>query len=817
MAWKACMAAIEAAAGRPLTDDEADSILTALAHRTAYAERSGRAIDPAQAAREASAQVSADLAIAAQIERRNRLLNLAKRAELTGWVGAHFGNNLAEGIEAVIAGVNRAKPGARNGAAQLQARLQKAYAAGFAADLERSGHAKLFATGAVDREVGRALWAFGKEAEADLLRGIPKEAIEIARVVGKWQDVTRTDANAAGAWIRKYEGYIVRQSHEAEKIRRAGYEAWKAEAVQRFDLDRMLAESDADSAEAMLKGIYGDLSTGNHMRATPPDEPSPFKGPANVAKKVSQSRTIHFKTADDWFDYNARFGTGNLRESIIRGLTHSADSTGLMQKLGTNPKAMVDAVRADAVEAAKSAGNLDAVAKLGDKQVRLDNMMAAVDGTMNMPGNASWARRLANVRAWETMAKLGAMLLSQLNDVVIYAAGTRYQGRGFFSGVHESIAGLGRGLADRERRDLAASLGVVLENLPGELGRVGEFSEPGAMSGAVRTFMKLNGSQWWVDRMRTSAAFGMSHHMALSADHAWGALNAEYRRVFSLYDIGEKEWDAIRASAQKQVDGRAYIVPEAIETKAVRDKLATYFSDQTSFLALEPDARTRAVMLQGTRPGTWTGEFARFALQFKSFTGAYMQKVVGRELYGRGFEGDSIFGALRNGNGEMQGLAQLILMSTLAGYGSMVLKDVAKGRTPRDPTESPEQAAKVFAAALVQGGGAGIYGDFLFGEASRYGGGTIESLAGPVPSTVGRLVDLYHKALRGDDVAAPAFREVLNNTPYLNLFYTRAALDYLLFYRIQEAMNPGYLRRMERRVKDENDQTFLLKPSEVVR
>lgn len=816
MSWKQCMTAIEAAAGRALTDDESDAILTALAHRAAYAERTGRAIDPTQAAREAAAEMAGELAAAAHIEKRNRLLNLAKRAELTGWIGAHFGNNLAEGIEAMIAGVNRAKPGARNGAAQMQARLHKAYAAGFAADLERTGHAKIFASGAMDRDVARALWAFGKKTEAAMLRGVPREAVEIARVVAKWQETTRTDANAAGAWIRKYDGYIVRQSHEAEKIRRAGFEAWRAEALQRFDIDRMFAESDADSVDGMLKGIFNDLASGNHMRAAPADEPSPFKGPANIAKKASQSRTIHFRDADAWFDYNASFGTGNLRESLMRGLSHSADQTGLMLKLGTNPKAMIEAVRDDAVEAAKAAGNVDTVAKLRDKEVRLGNMMAAVDGTMNMPGNATAARRLANIRGWETMAKLGAMLLSQLNDVVIYAAGTRYQGRGVFSGLHESITGLGRGMADRERRDLAASLGVVLENLPGELGRVGEFSEPGAMSSLVRTFMKYNGSRWWVDRMRTSAAFGMSHHMALSADKAFGALNAEYRRVFSLYDIGEREWNTIRASAQKQVDGRAYIVPEAIKDKAVRDKLATYFSDQTSFLALEPDARTRAVMLQGTRPGTWTGEFARFALQFKSFTGAYMQKVVGRELYGRGYEGDSIIGALRNGNGEMQGMAQLILMSTLAGYGSMVLKDVAKGRTPRDPTESPEQAAKVFAAALVQGGGAGIYGDFLFGESSRYGGGTIESIAGPVPSTVGRVVDLYHRAIRGDDVAAPAFRELLNNTPYANLFYTRAALDYLIFYRIQESMNPGYLQRMERRIQDQNDQTFLLRPSEVV-
>ena len=45
---------------------------------------------------------------------------------------------------------------------------------------------------------------------------------------------------------------------------------------------------------------------------------------------------------------------------------------------------------------------------------------------------------------------------------------------------------------------------------------------------------------------------------------------------------------------------------------------------------------------------------------------------------------------------------------------------------------------------------------------------------------------------------------------------TRAALDYMILYRIQEALNPGSLKRMERRLKDEQNQEFLLPPSEAV-
>ena len=54
------------------------------------------------------------------------------------------------------------------------------------------------------------------------------------------------------------------------------------------------------------------------------------------------------------------------------------------------------------------------------------------------------------------------------------------------------------------------------------------------------------------------------------------------------------------------------------------------------------------------------------------------------------------------------------------------------------------------------------------------------------------------------------------NIPFANLFYVKGAMDYLVWYQLQEALNPGYLRRMERRVKRENDQEYWLAPSKLV-
>ena len=63
-------------------------------------------------------------------------------------------------------------------------------------------------------------------------------------------------------------------------------------------------------------------------------------------------------------------------------------------------------------------------------------------------------------------------------------------------------------------------------------------------------------------------------------------------------------------------------------------------------------------------------------------------------------------------------------------------------------------------------------------------------------------------------VLADAFKVVRENTPFNNIFYTKPAWDYLLTYRLQEAINPGYLRRMERRLKKDDGITFMFPPSE---
>ena len=133
------------------------------------------------------------------------------------------------------------------------------------------------------------------------------------------------------------------------------------------------------------------------------------------------------------------------------------------------------------------------------------------------------------------------------------------------------------------------------------------------------------------------------------------------------------------------------------------------------------------------------------------------------------------------------------------------MKDALKGYwPPRDPTDP-----KVILAALQQGGALGIYGDFLFGEVNRFGGGLLGTVAGPTIGTFTQAVEMGFKvrdAALGDEKAirgADWLNFGLGNTPGANLFYLRPALDFLFINSLREAASPGYLARQDkRRLKD---------------
>ncbi|MFJ1336755.1 hypothetical protein ACIKP7_01285 [Pseudomonas caricapapayae] len=836
-----CADAVRAAAG-DMESGEIQEIFQLLRGRTQEILAREGALSSEQAALRAADELAKQAEHAAIIEKRNALLNVRARARLVSFVRDQFADRPDLGIESFLVGTNVARQGSRLSVAAEQKALGDAYIGGLLSDLDRADLVPILAKGDSDQDIADALWRIGKDLDT---KDLNPQVVEIAKLIQKYQEGARLDANRAGANIGKLPGYIARQSHDSERIGQAGFDKWAEEILPRLDPETFKGEGDPS---AFLKGVYDGLVSGDHLKAQSDVKPNGFRGPANLAKKVSQERVLHFKDGVAWHEYNQLFGTGNLREAVLRGLDLSGQNTGLMRRLGTNPEANLNMAMDVIREDVRKSGDPAALSNFNDaRRGPIGNRFKEVSGQTRIPGNATQARVAANVRAWQSLSKLGGALLSSFTDLPVAASEMRYQGRSFLGSLAEMAGGLMKGRGSAEQRQILSSYGVYADSMRGEIMRrfSADDSVGGKMSRGMSLFFRLNGLSWWTDANKASAGLMMSHNLAQNKGKAWGSLDSNYKRALGLYDLDAGKWDLLREMDMRMADGRDYMTPDGVagisderigqylgglnrpvSEGAIREvrqdlerSLRAYVNDRVTYAVLEPDARTRSIMNQGTQPGTVPGDLLRFLTQFKSFPAAYMQKTLGRELYGRGYAptalgnnfrgGRDLINALRNGNGERLALAQLILWTTAFGYMSTASKDLAKGREPR-PADDP----KTWIAAMVQGGGLGIFGDYLFGEANRFGNSALESAAGPALGTAADLANLWARAKEGDDTAASALRLAQNNTPFLNLFYTRIALDHLFLFSAQEALSPGSLRRTEERIRQENGQQFLIRPSQ---
>lgn len=829
-----------------MTDKELDEVLEQMRGRQANLIRGGA--DPSTAAAQAGMEVAETLRAAAAIERRNALINRRIRIEALDYLNTTWGDNLAEGVLSILYGSSFAREGSRASVNAAQSANFRRYMGGVFGELEAAGLFDVLKRGELDRDVFVAMRSIN---DAAALKQLPEQAVAIAKILTKWQEVSRIEANRAGAWIGKVDDYGLRQTHNSDRLMRAGEAKWKADILPRLDLPRMFPDGPPKDLDDWLHETFLNIVTGVRDANPSAGKMAAFKGPGNLAKKLSQERVLHFRTADDAFQYNIDYGMGNIRESYVTGMHQAAESTGLMQVLGTNPEYNIKAV-VDAVRSRLSRSDPAALKKFDDATrsgKRIDNAYLEVSGQTRRAASARLAAVGQGIRVWNTLTGLGGAVVSAVTDVPIRASLLRYQGQSYLQQLGKGLLGpltrLADGLDSADRKAVLSAAGYFNEVAMGNL--ASRFSPddtiPGALNRATNTFFKWNLLAQWTDSMRRSTLEAMAHYWGGIADRSYAQLSDRNRMALTRFRIGEKEWGVI-SKGITEADGRKFLTPQAVrdmdpdafrslapdrirEAKAaavragkpeqaetsirkilddtraqMADRLQQFYADDLDSAVISPDARTQSFIRQGQQAGTPIGEALRMFWQFKSFGIAIMQRAFLRELRGYGPKASI---------SQAKGIALLMLGSLGFGYMAMTLKDLIKGKTPR-PLDNP----KTWTAAMAQGGGMGIYGDFLFGESSRLGGGFLETLGGP---TVGKLADtkrLFDAAKSGEDVGAQGLRFVVSNTPGNNLFYSRMALDYLFLYEMQEAMSPGYLRRMERKAEEERGQQWWLRPSEAV-
>ena len=810
--------------------------------------------------------VSEQIKLQKKINKRNAIENEIKVRRLTELVLTEFADDPLEGLTAIMVGSNNRVAAARASAAVQQNATVNQLIAGFNAKLRAAGVDDLFDKGLdgiseaeVQRRVTRTMYELSAERTEIEKRSGTKppvtetnpDIIKLAEIMESYSEMIRQKLNDRGANIQKLWGYIVKQSHDPASIRNAAailgvknietdpslklkkdinynrnFLAWKNFVMEKLDTDRTFANT--DNVDEFMIDVYNSLVGNKYLIADGVSNSYGTRSSADVAKGSKFKRVLHFKTADDWFDYNDKFGVGNLKESFFSGLQTAGRNLGIIDALGTKPKENMDKIRFAVHDRLKKQGKDVGSIKNFRK---LDKYMKVIDGSIYTVENFGVARYSAIARTLASMARLGGATISALADVGIYGSEVRYQGRSFLGGMFEALSSLFRIKNTKEKKLIAEMLGFINDNTIYDMSarhQVGDNLDKG-WTKAQRTFFKLNLLSWWTNSLKEGAMLGLANYFARQKNLEFKNLNKQLQELFTVYDINPTKWDVIRKTAmEKADDGKEFInialldeMSDAdikkitglekmterqirIEKEKFKSAVSGILLDRSIYAVIEPDARVKGFMTRGTLAGTAAGEAIRFFGQFKAFPISIVQKVLGRELdYFKGRKQGDLGRGIR-------GMGALMVTSAMLGYMSMTIKDLLKGRSPRDITKP-----KTIMAALLQGGGLGIYGDVLFNEV-RDKFALLGGLVGPIGvTTADVLMAIKHGTrLEFSKASKSAYDAVTAMIPFYNLFYIKSAFDYMIGYQIMETIKPGILERIENRMEKDYNQHFLFtKPS----
>lgn len=810
MAAHDCIQEITQAAGRALSDDELIDITSAVHRELRRAKRGGRiglnptstGVPQSPGATILSAvrdRVEAHLMHKAVLGERRIALAVERTVANNATIAAHPGGN-ARGLLSLLI-KDKADHGRTLSIEDRARAITRAASSQLVDILEAFGDTLTRWSLRTDTPNTRALvQAMFGEPTDNFIAGVSTAAKAGAQ---RWHDITeqlRERFNLAGGDIGQLDNWAVPQSHSQERVRLRGHDEWVNDVLPLLNRERYTNADGSDMSTKQIKellyGAWGTIATGGLVRL----QPGAFRGPGMLANRHQEHRILHFRDADSWLRYHQRFSDKTILGILTGHVEGLSREIALLEVLGPNPR---HAFRL-ALDQLKAQG------EAGYSIRFLENAFAHLTGDANKVEWQSLSRFMQGVRNLQTAAKLGGAVLSSVTDFATTFVTGRFNNLPFMQQVRNTLTALNPTVQEDVR--LANRAGLGLDTLLGEINRWTDDTMGGGWTAKLASgVMRASGLQALTEANRRAFSVTMMSTAGHLTRTPWSALEAADRTRLKSYGFTADDWALLsRVELEDWGNGnKTMLTPNAIarlddaalgatgaEATRLRNELVTktlgMILSEESYAVVTPGVRERAFMIGDLKKGTVIGEFARSLWLFKSFPVAVIAKHWMRG-WGRPTAG-----------GKAAYLASYLVGSTVLGALAVQLKDVVKGREPRDMT-----TPAFWIAAFLQGGGASIFGDFALNDQSRYGRSFTETLLGPLGSTIADTYDLtvgnLHQAARGEstDAGAEAVRFVQSNTPGMSLWYARAALDHLLFHEVQEYLSPGYLRRMRERVRKE--------------
>jgi hypothetical protein len=664
--------------------------------------------------------------------------------------------------------------------------------------------------------------AFGEDTGDLAAKGLAQSWRETA----EW---ARQAFNAAGGSLGKLEDWGLPQRHDAVRVRGVGREAWVEAVLPRLNRDKMIDKATGQPfSERRLRAVLGEVWTSISTAGVSRRQPGEHLGRGMLARAREHERFLVFRSADDWRAYQVEFGEADVFEAMMGHIDDLLRDVAQMEILGPNPVAQFEwlsrfALREAALE--QAAGKEGAVDRARGHVLTAENMLAHFTGDANAPVNTKLSAFGVATRAYLTGVSLGSAILSDLPSAPYFGVMARS-----FSGLSRTgdMGAFVRLLADPAERAIARRSGFIIEQATDGFIRathdnlrlisVGERANAGTSAFARRlpaATMRLQLLTPYVAARKRAFRFEFMARLHDVRDRSLADLRAGDEGDQTLASwmeargFTEQEWSIIRAAPTwSPRPGAAFLRPLDVADRELAARLAEGVELETRFLSPETTLWTRAKLVGRDRPGTVGGEIRRSWAMFRGFT-VTASHLFAEEFALRGHRGAPFAGPAM----VAMHAAGAIIWLTLAGAASIQLRELRNGNDPR-----PMADWRFWGAAMMQGGGMGIFGDFLYAAQARNGqsapavaygpGGQLVADAGRL--TLGNVQQIaaglddgedMGEAVAGADIGRDLVEVGQRYVPLASLWWNRTAFQRLVADQLQLALDPEAEELFERRAR----------------
>ncbi|MDV7995643.1 hypothetical protein R5L05_18230 [Acinetobacter baumannii] len=651
-------------------------------------------------------------------------------------------------------------------------------------------------------------------------------AKKISDKMGDVFETMRDRFNRNGGDIGKLDNWGLPQTHNLEKIAKAGKEAWVNKAESLIDTRQYVHENgdyySQQEIRSLLEYTYDTLSSDGANKIEVGRQAT-GGGTSKVTNRHGESRVLHFKDAESWLEYQSEFGGMQFVDLVEAHINGLSKDIAMVENLGSNPKTALKIL-------------MDAAAKkdwekgIEENQTKSSRKRAQVMFDEFSGGNSPQSQVLANLglayRSMNVASMLGGTTIASLADQATIAKNASVHNvsyRKAFGGLIEQL-----NPANKADREFAHSLGLATEEM---LGSIARWSDDGLTStygkseklarissGVATQVMRVS----FLNALTSASKVGftkllMEKYGRLSRSKAWNDLDVQDRELLSNTGLDERAWQVFQL-AEPVVDRKGnqlmsarsiYEIPDEKLTdfgdpKQVKDQVASqlqaHLLDEQGMAVIEAGLRERTWMTVGAK-GTITGEVFKGLMQFKSFSASFLMRQGSRTMAQEGLKGKAAYAI------------PLMVSMTLLGGLVVQLREILNGNDPQTIYDSndPKKATSFFMRSLVAGGGLPVLGDILVAGTDTSGRDANSFVSGPLGSdftallglTVGNLTQ-YNEG-KDTNFGNEAFKFVKGKIPAQNLWYTKAAINRMFFDEIQDTIAPGYREKALRKAERQQD------------